>query len=247
MAFLAACLVTLGFRSAGASSGGLRIAAESMEVLSPEPPIMADRFHTTFTERNHGLGWGAEVTNTGSFHYDYIKGRQVWSHGKGQSDNWCQCAGLKTDEQCDLVATKELGDPSGATYAMFRTLNKCCKIGEWDHGFSPIRPDWLRASNATFVGMKKVGNRSCSEWAGGPPGDWFTMVSDNWSLDDNGVPCMYQDTFKFFWRMLGLKHTITFDGGAYSTAPEADDVFSMSPGMDCSQECPNTKGWCKAR
>eukprot|EP00420_Gonyaulax_spinifera_P023096 CAMPEP_0197891842 /NCGR_PEP_ID=MMETSP1439-20131203/29830_1 /TAXON_ID=66791 /ORGANISM="Gonyaulax spinifera, Strain CCMP409" /LENGTH=318 /DNA_ID=CAMNT_0043511977 /DNA_START=30 /DNA_END=984 /DNA_ORIENTATION=+ len=218
-----------------AEGGGLRIAAESTQLLVPPQPVLASRFHATFTEHTHGLKpWGQDSVNTGSYHYDFAKGRQVWSHGKGQGDNWCQCAGLSTDEPCDLLATKEL-ETAGATYAIFKSLNKCCKIGDWAHGFGPLRPDWLRATNATYLGEKKVGNRTCFEWAGGPPGDWFTMISDDWSLDAKGVPCTYEDKFKTFWKALGLKHIMFFDEESYSEDAEEAEVMAIPSGMDCSQ------------
>ncbi|CAE7039684.1 unnamed protein product [Symbiodinium sp. CCMP2592] len=84
-----------------------------------------------------------------------------------------------------------------------------------------------------------------ARWASYHPGDWFTMVSDNWSLDAKGVPCVYEDKFNAVFRRLGLAHKLTFDIVSYDTAPETDDIFAIPKGVDCSRSCPNKKGWCK--
>merc|ERR1711862_870102 len=138
----------------------------------------------------------SELKNSGSVHYDFDNLRQVWSHGKGQDDNWCQCSGFDTDEPCDILATKELDEPEGASYLVYKTLNKCCKLGKYEKGFGPLRPDWLTKVNPTFVQEKTVGSRNCYEWASGAAGDWFMMKSGNWAVDKDGISCTYQDVFK---------------------------------------------------
>jgi len=230
-----------------AAFGGLRPTTEVQEKEEEVPkPIMASRFHVTFKEYTHGLKpWGDGTYNVGSLHYDVGSdvARTVWSHGQGQTDNWCQCAGVNTAEKCDLLALPE----TKTTVALFKTLSppQCCTIGTWSQGFGPLRPDWLLRGNATLVSTFKVGNRTCYEWASHHPGDWFTMVSDNWSLDAKGVPCVYEDRFNAVFRRLGLAHKLTFDIVSYDTAPETDDIFAIPKGIDCSRSCPNKKGWCK--
>lgn len=231
-----------------ADGGGLRIAQESITVLEPERPTFANAFHVEFDEVTHGLNpFGKAVVNKGSFHYDFVNERQAWIHGKGQADNWCECANLKSDEECSVFATKELDEPDGAEYIIYKTLGKCCKLGTYAQGYGPLRPDWLPLSNATYMGSSVVGNRTCYEWAAGPPGDWFLMTSDDWAVDKDGIPCFYKDHFKWFPAKLGMKHILTFDSATYAVEEEADDAFSVPNGMDCSAACTGTQGWCKAR
>jgi hypothetical protein len=190
--------------------------------------------------------WQKGNTNTGSFHYDSEAQKEVWFHGKGQTDNWCQCAGLKTDEPCAVVAVPTPSEAGGgARYLVFKSLGQCCKLGTFDKGFGPLRRDWLRGAKKTS--QVKIGNRSCTTWAGGPPGDWFTMVSDDWSVDYLGRPCHYADHFKSWARvLLGIAHTLTFDGASYAETVEPDAIFALPEGIDCEQDCPNTAGkWCK--
>ena len=80
---------------------------------------------------------------------------------------WCQCAGLKTDEQCDLYSVRHNG--TAGMFAVFEESSRCCKIGDWAYGFGPIRPDWLSLTNATFEGNKTVNGRSCLTWASHHP------------------------------------------------------------------------------
>lgn len=229
--------------------GGLRATDEAaMVVTDVVPPILAPRFNMDFSEVEHSFGWGAGTSNKGSFHYDYPGERQVWLHGKGHSNNWCQCAGVQTDEACHLISAKTSDDPEGAMYVAFKSLNKCCKLGPWAQGFGPLRPDWLRLTNATVAGTKQVGNKVCTTWASAHPGDWFMMVSDDWSVDSTGRLCAYEDHFKFWARWLGMHHELTFDSSSYSEDAEADEVFSVPKGIGCEETCPNTAGeWCKAR
>ncbi|CAJ1382705.1 unnamed protein product [Effrenium voratum] len=217
--------------------------AEPIDAHVPKP-VLPSRFHVTFQEYTRGMHpWGKGATNAGALHYDFEKLRALWRHGKGQTDNWCQCAGLKTDEQCDLLALPE----TKTLVALFRTLSpaSCCTIGNWSQGFGPLRPDWLVQSNASLVGTSNEGNRTCYEWASDHPGDWFTMISDNWALDAHGIPCTYEDKFKRVFRLLGLKHQLTFDLASYDTSPEPDEMFAVPAGVDCSKKCPNKEGWCK--
>eukprot|EP00658_Telonema_sp_P-2_P024561 TRINITY_DN19874_c0_g1_i10.p1 TRINITY_DN19874_c0_g1~~TRINITY_DN19874_c0_g1_i10.p1 ORF type:complete len:232 (-),score=36.08 TRINITY_DN19874_c0_g1_i10:221-916(-) len=212
------------------------------------PPTWPNQFHVEYTEYSHQLHpWGNGTTNQGSLHYDFTNRRQLFVHGEGQTDNWCQCAGTGTDDECHLLsAVGASGNSSeGSMIAWFPALAKCCTIGNWDHGFGPIRPDWLVAGNSTHVGPKKVDGRMCDEWANNHPGDYFMMTSDNWSQDSNGVPCDYVDTFKKWVRVLGMRHSLTFDPSSYSTAAEGDAVFAR-PTVDCSESCPNKQGWCTA-
>jgi len=216
-----------------------------------KPPVFSPRFHVNFSEYTammKVLPWQKGGTNTGSLHYDADGRRQVWLHGKGQSDNWCQCAGLKTDEPCTLIAAPSANEAGGgATYVAFKTLKKCCKLGTFEKGFGPLARDWLRDANKT--GQLQVGNRSCTTWAGGPPGDWFMMISDDWSVDGKGRPCQYADHFKWWARaFMGMSHSYTFDDASYSEAAEPDEVFAVPDGIGCDQTCPNTAGgWCKSR
>jgi len=236
---------------ARAASPGLRVAHVEAQVRDAPPPVWPKRFHASFSEISHGVNpFSSDTTSNGSYHYDFESGRELWSHGKGQTDNWCQCAGLKTDERCDILT-----DPkAGARVALFRTLSppRCCTIGGFDIGFGPIRPDWLRLTNATFAVEKTYlganGPRKCLEWASMKPGDWFMMVSDNWSQDEKGVPCRYVDTFKTWVRWtLRLKHEVVFDEASYGTEAEPDEVFAIPAGVDCSAKCPNKEGWCNSR
>ncbi|CAK0853710.1 unnamed protein product, partial [Prorocentrum cordatum] len=222
----------------------------SVDTKTVQTPILSSRFHVGFVEYTamlKPLPWQHGKTNSGSVHYDFEGRRQVWFHGKGQTDNWCQCAGLKTDEPCHLIAAPSQGESGGgATYIAFKTLGKCCKLGAFDQGFGPLRPDWLSGSKRT--GQVRVGNRSCDIWSGGPPGDTFMMVSDDWGVDEKGHPCQYSDHFKSWARVLfGMAHNYTFDDATYSEAVEHDDVFAIPSGIGCENECPNTAGgWCKA-
>lgn len=217
-------------------------------LVQPSPPVFPARFHISFAESSRSMNpFGPYINNSGSYHYDYASGRQLWSHGKGQVDNWCQCAGLKTDEQCDLHALKL--ESGGATYAVFKSMSlpTCCKIGDFAHGFGPLRPDWMKLGNATFVGEKQVNGKTCYEWAVAHPGDWITMVSDNWSVDADGQPCTYENIFNTPFHLLGLYHMITFDSATYGTNEESVDVFALPSNLDCEAECPNKHGWCTAR
>ena len=212
------------------------------------PPVFANQFHVQFTEYGHDLHpWGNGSTAMGSLHYDWNNTRQLFIHGKGQTNNWCQCAAVpkaNANDECHLLSAKN-SDGLGVMTAYFPTLSSCCTIGNWSMGFGPIRPDWLKIGNATHVGPKQVGGRTCDEWADPHPGDWFMMTSDNWSQDKDGVPCDYVDTFKKWAQALGMRHTLTFDPASYSTSPEADSVFAAPP-TDCSTPCPGKEEWCKA-
>merc|ERR1711907_436058 len=209
------------------------------------PPVFAEQFHVNFTEYAHDLHpWGNGTNAMGSLHYDYANTRQLFIHGKGQTNNWCQCAATKTDDECHLLTAKNASGV-GVMVAYFPTLSSCCTIGNWSMGFGPIRPDWLKIGNATHVGAKQVSGRTCDEWADPHPGDWFMMTSDNWSQDANGVPCDYVDTFKKWAQALGMRHTLTFDPASYSTTAEDASVLAAPP-VDCSTPCPGKEGWCKA-
>eukprot|EP00930_Biecheleria_cincta_P011105 TRINITY_DN11362_c0_g1_i1.p1 TRINITY_DN11362_c0_g1~~TRINITY_DN11362_c0_g1_i1.p1 ORF type:complete len:287 (-),score=50.05 TRINITY_DN11362_c0_g1_i1:102-905(-) len=225
---------------------GARCQEAGIDSRAALPPVLASRFHMNFQEYTHGLKpWGPGVINNGSFHYDFREDGNhncLWSHGKGQSDNWCQCADFGVGEQCDILSLAE----TKTTVAMFKTLQppRCCTIGDWAHGFGPLRPDWLVNTNATLVGVKQIGDRTCYEWASPHPGDWFTIVSDNWSLDAKGLPCTYEDRFNGVFKALGLAHKIIFDEKSYDTSPE--DLFKVPGDLDCSEPCANKKGWCQA-
>lgn len=222
---------------------------DSLNTRTERTPMLSSKFHVNFAEYTamfKPLPWQRGNANNGSLHYDFEGRRQVWFHGKGQRDNWCQCAGLKTDEPCHLIAAPSQGEGGGgATYIAFKSLGKCCKLGTFDKGFGPLRRDWLSDANKT--GQVEVGNRSCNTWSGGPPGDWFMMVSDDWSVDEEGHPCQYSDHFKSWARAIfGMAHTYTFDDTSYSETVELDDVFAVPEGIGCEKECPNTAGgWCK--
>jgi len=212
------------------------------------PPVWPSQFHVNFAETTHGLHpWGKDDTNQGELHYDFVNKRQLYIHGEGQTDNWCECANTGTNDECHLLTSMGANGNStvGSMVAYFPKLSKCCTIGGWDHGFGPNTPEWLVSGNSTHVGTKVVNGRTCDEWANPHPGDTFMMTSDNWSQDAQGVPCDYVDTFKKWVQEVGMHHYLTFDAASYSTASESDTVFA-APSIDCSQTCPNKKGWCKA-
>lgn len=214
-----------------------------------EQPVFANRFHVTFSEYTKASPFGKGNTNSGSLHFDFEKLRQVWVHGKGQTDNWCQCAGLKTNEACHLIsAPSQHENGGGAMYIVHKSLGKCCKLGDYASGFGPLRPDWLRTTNASKGATTKVGDRTCTAWAGGPPGDWFMMISDDWSADERGLPCQYADHFKWWARwFIGMSHVLTFNASSYSESPEPDDIFGLPESNGCEESCPNNAGgWCKA-
>ena len=144
---------------------------------------------------------------------------------------------------CEILSIKSTLDPAGATYITFPGLNHCCRVSDWAHGFSPIRPDWLtRPTPASFLGSHQQGNRTCYQWSSHHHGNPL-MIADNWSQDEEGVPCSYKDQFSW-WATPWQGHNLTFDASTYSTAPEADDLFAIPTGMDCSQKCPNQHTWC---
>eukprot|EP00927_Polykrikos_kofoidii_P023003 TRINITY_DN2130_c0_g1_i1.p1 TRINITY_DN2130_c0_g1~~TRINITY_DN2130_c0_g1_i1.p1 ORF type:complete len:423 (+),score=67.05 TRINITY_DN2130_c0_g1_i1:89-1357(+) len=231
--------------------GGSEAVAQPRVVSDGDtPPKWAPRFHIDYTEYTSMMKpfpWQKGTVNNGSLHYDVEKMRQVWIHGKGQSDNWCMCSGVDTDESCSLVAAPSSSeDGGGATYVIFKSIGKCCKLGTFAKGFGPIAQDWL--SDATKLGDEAVGEQTCTTWSGGPPGDWFMMVSDDWSVDAQGRPCKYADHFKTWAKiLLGMQHYYTFDLESYSEAAELDDVFVVPEGMGCEEECPNKQGWCKTK
>merc|ERR1712232_269194 len=152
--------------------------------------------------------------------------------------------------ECQVVATPSPNEEGGgAAFILFKSLGKCCKLGSYAKGFGPLRPDWLRLANATKGTPEKVGSRTCTSWAGGPPGDWFMMISDDWSVDEDGKPCKYEDHFKWWAKyILGFRHVITFDETSYSEELEADETFNVPSDLGCDQPCPNKAGeWCSAR
>lgn len=217
------------------------------------PPVMAQRFHIEYTEYTAEAFhyFSAAIQNNGSFHYDIANHRSVWVHGKGQVDNWCQCAGLKenTHASCSIVAAPSDKESSGgATYLVFKDIKKCCKLGTYEKGFGPLKPNWLSDANKSGSFTANDG-RACTTWQGGPPGDWFMMISDDWSVDEQGRPCRYEDNFKWFARhIFGVSHYYDFHADTYSEEAEPDDVFNVPEGMGCEQDCPNTAGgWCSAR
>jgi len=214
-----------------------------------EPPELPHRFHSDFNESTRSMNWWAPKLNRGSYHYDIEHKRELWVHGKGQVNNWCQCTGEKTDEECHLLSTPAGPGGRAARYAFYPHAPKpsCCWIGEYASGMGPLRPDWMRLTQAKLVGTQKENGRTCSEWASDKPGDWFMMVSDNWSLDQDGAPCFYRDTFRSFARFLGLEHLLTFDRQSFSTAEEGEDVFALPAGLSCEKQCPNPESWCNAR
>lgn len=233
-------------------SPGFLVSSQAELAISEalEQPVFATRYHVDFSEASRSVNpLGKVTTSSGSFHYDWENGRELWYHGKGQTDNWCQCAGVVTDEPCHLISARNQSEPGGgAMHAAFPSLGKCCKVGDYAQGFGPLRPDWLRRSNATYLGKKQVGNRTCSTWAGGPPGDWFMMVSDDWSVDEQGRPCTYADHFKWWAKVfLGMEHDINFDAASYSQEVEDDASFVVPVGMGCEEACPNKEGWCSSR
>jgi len=132
-------------------------------------------------------------------------------------------------------------------YIYFKTLGKCCTLGTYDQGFGPLATDWLK--DATKVGVEQVENKTCTTWSGGPPGDWFMMVSDDWSVDEHGRPCKYKDHFKSWAKtLLGMEHYINFHTDTYSETAEDDSVFEVPEGVGCEQACPNKAGgWCTSR
>lgn len=69
------------------------------------------------------------------------------------------------------------------------------------------------------------------------------MTGDIWSEDASGLPCSYTDRFAW-WAEKFEAHNLTFDPATYSTAAEADEVFSIPDGVDCTQTCPNRHTWC---
>eukprot|EP00929_Paragymnodinium_shiwhaense_P102479 TRINITY_DN6567_c0_g1_i1.p1 TRINITY_DN6567_c0_g1~~TRINITY_DN6567_c0_g1_i1.p1 ORF type:complete len:265 (-),score=69.19 TRINITY_DN6567_c0_g1_i1:788-1582(-) len=241
------------------ASPGFLLKSERKDIVvvgdADEAPVFPKKFHINFDEvssmRRTSFPFTVDTrTNKGSFHYDVANGREVWIHGKGQGDNWCQCAGSDTDAECRLMsvpADKE--DGGGAMWVVFPTLKKCCKVGPYASGFGPLRPDWLRVTKAkkSQPATKHVGGRKCTTWEGGPPGDTFMMLSDDWSFDEQGLPCTYTDHFKpWAARVFGASHVLTFDAASYSEEGEAEDVFALPAGMSCEETCPNKEGWCKA-
>ena len=209
-----------------------------------EPPVWPERFHVQFEEYTEQFT--THRTERGSFHLDYVNERMRWEHGKGQYNNWCECAGLPANESaiaCDVLSVRSKWDAEGAAYIMFQSLNFCCRLAGWDKGFGPIRPDWLtRPVNATFMGSQLERNRTCYRWANMNHGNPL-MQADEWSEDAMGVPCSYKD--RFAWWSRGFEaHNLTFDATTYSTDAEPDGVFDIPPSMDCSKKCPNRHTWC---
>eukprot|EP00929_Paragymnodinium_shiwhaense_P092737 TRINITY_DN5272_c0_g1_i1.p1 TRINITY_DN5272_c0_g1~~TRINITY_DN5272_c0_g1_i1.p1 ORF type:complete len:278 (+),score=50.20 TRINITY_DN5272_c0_g1_i1:30-863(+) len=256
-----AAMLTLAFGQTSAqilevrSAPGFLVAQErtSVVVEADEPPVFAKRFNMNFKEESSMRRTSFPFTvdtkhNDGSFHYDFDNRREVWVHGKGQGDNWCQCAGTNTDDECHLKSVPSKDQPGGgALYVVMPAINKCCKVGSYSTGFGPLVPNWLRLSNATRAPRpQKVDTRTCTVWAAGPPGDTFSMVSDDWSFDEQGLPCAYTDHFKKWTHLvLGLSHTINFDKASYSEGAEHEDVFALPAGMSCEETCPNKQGWCR--
>lgn len=155
---------------------------------------------------------------------------------------------MKSDEPCHLISTQSETEPHGAMYILFKNLKKCCKLGPYSMGFGPLRPDFLQVDDATFAGQTQVGSQVCNTWAAPHPGDWFTMVSDDWSVLPDGTPCAYQDHFKTWAHLAGMRHNLTFNVASYSEDDESDEVFSLPDGMICEETCPNKAGkWCTAR
>jgi hypothetical protein len=209
------------------------------------PPVWSPRFHINFVE--YTKLFLTARGEKGSLHLDYYNERMRWAHGKGQFNNWCECAGLPKDEAsaaCDILSVKTLQDPAGGAYIVFRELNKCCKLSDWEKGFGPIRPDWLtRPANATkFLGQREENGRTCYRWLNPKHGNPL-MKGDEWSEDADGVPCSYTDQFAS-WTKSWAAHNLTFDPSSFSKELEADEVFEIPAGMDCSKTCPNRRPWC---
>lgn len=212
---------------------------------SSMPPVWSPRFHIDFVEYTHQLQ--TAKSEKGSFHLDYYNERMRWAHGKGQFNNWCECAGLPQDEArsaCDIMSLKTAQDPAGAAYVIFRELNKCCRLAGWEKGFSPIRPDWLtRPANATvFLGQHEENGRTCYRWVNPNHGNPL-MKGDEWSEDAEGVPCSYTDKFAW-WAEKFEGHNLTFDPASFSKDLEGDEIFEIPAGMDCTKTCPNRHTWC---
>eukprot|EP00931_Biecheleriopsis_adriatica_P089458 TRINITY_DN63583_c0_g1_i1.p1 TRINITY_DN63583_c0_g1~~TRINITY_DN63583_c0_g1_i1.p1 ORF type:complete len:258 (-),score=39.75 TRINITY_DN63583_c0_g1_i1:135-908(-) len=234
-------------------SGGFLLSQESKRVVAATP-VFAERWHMSFSEetsmRNMKFPFNLNVSrNTGSFHYDYQGRREVWVHGQGQRDNWCQCAGIDTAEECNVMSVPSAAEEGGgAMYLVFPKLERCCKVGPYAHGFGPLRPDWLRVANATRLPPKAVDTRTCTTFSAGPPGDTFMMISDDWSFDERGLPCTYSDHFKSFARRIfGLSHDIVFDASTYSEEVESEAMFALPSNQNCDQVCPNKEGWCSVK
>eukprot|EP00929_Paragymnodinium_shiwhaense_P102480 TRINITY_DN6567_c0_g1_i2.p1 TRINITY_DN6567_c0_g1~~TRINITY_DN6567_c0_g1_i2.p1 ORF type:complete len:233 (-),score=60.17 TRINITY_DN6567_c0_g1_i2:355-1053(-) len=209
------------------ASPGFLLKSERKDIVvvgdADEAPVFPKKFHINFDEvssmRRTSFPFTVDTrTNKGSFHYDVACG---W---RGE-------------------------DGGGAMWVVFPTLKKCCKVGPYASGFGPLRPDWLRVTKAkkSQPATKHVGGRKCTTWEGGPPGDTFMMLSDDWSFDEQGLPCTYTDHFKpWAARVFGASHVLTFDAASYSEEGEAEDVFALPAGMSCEETCPNKEGWCKA-
>jgi hypothetical protein len=130
---------------------------------------------------------------------------------------------------------------------------QCCQIAKWTDGeYFGIHPapDWLQSGQKNGIvtsSREKVFGQNCTTWSWNKPGDHFMMKSDDWSVDDAGIPRRYRDHFKWWAADIGLLHEMNFDDGSYSVGPEDDAVFAIPDGMDCTAKCPNKKGWCSGR
>eukprot|EP00929_Paragymnodinium_shiwhaense_P092738 TRINITY_DN5272_c0_g1_i2.p1 TRINITY_DN5272_c0_g1~~TRINITY_DN5272_c0_g1_i2.p1 ORF type:complete len:192 (+),score=27.67 TRINITY_DN5272_c0_g1_i2:30-605(+) len=128
-----AAMLTLAFGQTSAqilevrSAPGFLVAQErtSVVVEADEPPVFAKRFNMNFKEESSMRRTSFPFTvdtkhNDGSFHYDFDNRREVWVHGKGQGDNWCQCAGTNTDDECHLKSVPSKDQPGGGWVLLYR-------------------------------------------------------------------------------------------------------------------------------
>jgi hypothetical protein len=220
------------------------------------PPIWPDKWHAEFSIEQWGTTWLSQVSNGGSYHYDWKRGASIEEHLDGQKDNWCTCA-RKGSAACRIYSFTK--DPleegkGGATYAWLPELDwhkpegVCCKLFQY---VGPLSPTWM-SGNTQFKGYEEAGEpkRKCQAWFNDKPGNAALMTGDLWMIDDDGIPCAYYDTFKEIPGKLGFSHSFHFNATTYSTEEEPNEIFELPARLNCNQECPNRNSklapWCKA-
>lgn len=210
------------------------------------PPLWPEQFTANFNETSSLYFHYAR--NFGTYYYDSKKPAFMISHGTGQENNWCKCAGFGTTELCNVLSAKNKFNEDGALFLVFPESRRCCQVGGWKesmgYGVHP-QTDWLVKANATYR-EETVNGRRCKVWSDYTAADPM-IGSDDWGVDDDLIPCKYEDKFKLFSRLLlGLSHELIFDPSSYKEKVNAR-IFVVPEGIDCSDKCANSQGWCDSR
>jgi len=215
------------------------------DIYAKDPSaVWPSSFFVSFNETmNNGRG---NVTGNGRWYYDFANARARQERDDGSLDRFC---GSANQVKSPCVHLNPIGDSN--RYLVWPELSpiSCCVCGSDSAGFGVLRPDWVSASNGTYLGKEFLDSPNYN----GQADAWHVIgLQSNFYYQDpvTSVPLAIAqgtDDYMFFDEKTFTKgpqdDSLFLKPFACNNAPKCSGLCSFESEKDNRNRSPNLSSW----